>query len=55
VWSGEPEAEERVTVRKRDAGVSIQRAGEAISLELTEEAWKEIDSKLSALEPGTDN
>jgi hypothetical protein len=50
VWSGDPLIEERVSVRKRDPGVSIQRAGEAVSLALTEEAWKEIESKLSALE-----
>jgi hypothetical protein len=50
VWSGDPQIEERVSVRKRDQGVSIQRAGEAVSLALSEEAWKEIESKLSALE-----
>jgi hypothetical protein len=50
VWSGDPEIEERVSVRKRDRGAAIQRAGEAVSLELTEDAWREIESKLSALE-----
>ncbi len=51
VWSGEPPIEERVLVRKRAEGVEVERAGEAVALELTEEAWKDIENKMKLESP----
>lgn len=45
-WSGDPPTEEKVLVRKRPDGFEIERAGEAVSLRLPEETWKDIESKL---------
>ena len=50
VWSGETPIEETVLVRKRLDGVEVERAGEAVALELTGEAWKDIENKMK-LEP----
>jgi hypothetical protein len=47
VWSGDPLVEERVEVRKLDSGVEVNRAGEAVALQLSEEVWKEIEGKLN--------
>jgi hypothetical protein len=50
-WSGDPEIEEKVLVRKRPEGVEIERAGEAVGLKLTQAAWSEIESKLRVETP----
>ena len=50
VWSGEPPIEERVLVRKGTDGVEVERAGEVVALEITSEAWKDIEAKMK-LEP----
>jgi hypothetical protein len=50
VWSGDPPVEEKALVRKRPDGVEVERAGERVALELTTEAWKDIEAKLK-LEP----
>ncbi len=50
VWSGDPVIEETVLVRKRAGGVEAERAGEAVALEITDEAWKDIEAKMK-LEP----
>jgi Domain of unknown function (DUF4340) len=46
VWSGDPTIEEKVLVRKRADGIEAQRTGEAVSVMLTLDAWKEVESKL---------
>jgi len=50
VWSGEPPIEETVLVRKRVDGIEVERAGEDVPLELTKEAWKDVENKMN-LEP----
>jgi hypothetical protein len=53
VWSGDPPIEETVTVRRHAGGVEVQREGEAITLEVLEESWKDIEGKMK-LEPSMD-
>jgi hypothetical protein len=50
VWSGDPVVEETLRVRKREEGVEVERAGDAISLVLTNEIWSDIEGKMK-LEP----
>jgi hypothetical protein len=52
VGSGDPPIEETVRVRKRADGVEIERAGEAVSLVLTPEAWSDIEVKMKLEPPG---
>lgn len=53
-WSGNPLVEETVRVMKRPGAIGVKRAGEEVALELTEEAWKDIEAKLK-LEPPESN
>jgi hypothetical protein len=50
VWSGEPLVEETLEVRKGAGRVEAKRAGESVVLDLTEEAWSDIENKMT-LEP----
>jgi hypothetical protein len=50
VWSGDPVVEETVRVRKRADRVEVERAGDAVSLVLTNEIWSDIEGKMK-LEP----
>ncbi len=50
VWSGDTPTEERILVRREAEGVEVERAGEAVALALTGEAWTDIESKMK-LEP----
>jgi len=50
VWSGEPLVEETLDVRKGAGRVEAKRAGESVVLDLTDEAWSDIENKMT-LEP----
>lgn len=52
-WSGDPPLEEKVLVRKRGEGVEVERAGEALALELSAEVWNDIESKMKLESPPT--
>jgi hypothetical protein len=47
VWSGDAPTEEKILVRKLAEGVEVERAGEAVALALTDDAWKEIEAKMN--------
>lgn len=51
VWSGDPPIEETILVRKNAGGVEVTRAGESVALELSEEAWKDVESKMKLESP----